>query len=160
MDQVKHELSVNQEREALRLRCIAGNDKLQEAWYKLKEMNLPDEVWATAMDKWHLANEKLSVLCTQLEILGYDICLYIEKGVKTRQCLRGDHAVLGCRVCPSKIYYWENELMLLPSGGDKAPAKESKPVEKESKSTEQPVLIKEETQAEKDLKTLWPPENK
>ncbi len=115
---IKHELSVNQEREALRLRCIVGNDKLQAVWYQLKEMKLSDKVWAESMEKWQLANEKLAVICTQLEILGYDICLYIENGVKTKQCLGGERNILGCRVCPSKIHYWENELMNLPSGGD------------------------------------------
>ncbi len=109
-------LSVNQEREELRYRCIQGNAKLNEAFQKLKLMELSDEVWNESMAKWHLANEKLSVLCTQLEVLGYDVCLYIEKGVKTRKCLKNIEDDIGCRVCPSKIRYWENELMLLEKG--------------------------------------------
>ena len=155
--ETKQELSVNQERQALRKRCIAGNEKLTEAYARLKEMTLSDEAWNAAMEKWHLANEKLSALCTQLEALGYEVCLYIEKGVKTRKCLESRSSIGDCRVCPSKIHYWENELMLLPSGGDPA-AKETKQPAEESKSTEQPVLM-EETQGEKDMKTLWPPKS-
>ncbi|KKK81713.1 hypothetical protein LCGC14_2810710, partial [marine sediment metagenome] len=127
----------------------AGNEKLTEAYARLKEMTLSDEAWNAAMEKWHLANNKLSLLCTHLESLGYDICLYIEDGVKARKCLNSKSSIGDCRVCPSKIHYWANELMLLPSGGDPAP-KVPVPVSKA-----QPVLM-EETQAEKDIKTLWP----
>ena len=123
----KHELSVNQEREKLRLRCIAGNTKLNEAWEKIKQMDHASSAWAEAMENWHQANERLSLFCTQLEALGYDICLYLEGGKKTKTCLeQGDD--IGCRVCPSKIHYWENELMNLPSGGDPAKAREPKKV--------------------------------
>ncbi len=153
MEEVKQELSVNQEREALRLRCIAGNEKLTEAYEKLKLMTLSDEAWHAAMEKWHLANEKLSIICTQLEVLGYDICLYIEKGVKTRQCLNSKSSIGDCRVCPSKIHYWKVELMLLPSGGDPAPKKVAEPPKVPA---EQPELM-EETQGVRDMKTLWPP---
>lgn len=117
----QRKISVNTEKEELRLRCIAGNAKLNEAWERIKGMDTSSTVWSESIDKWHLANEKLSTLCSYLETLGYDICLYIEKGVRTRKCLTGEGSNLGCRVCPSKLPYWENELMKLPSGSDPEP---------------------------------------
>jgi hypothetical protein len=55
---------------------------------------------------WDTAVEKLQALCTELEAKGYQDCLYVEKGRKTRPC---DADGLCCFVCPSLYPYWEWE---------------------------------------------------
>ena len=87
-------------------RVKAGNDKLNKAWDQLVAMDHTSQVWKDGVEKWSQANELLSTFCTQLKALGYNDCLYIENGKKTRTCL-GEG--LGCRVCPSIIAYWEKE---------------------------------------------------
>ena len=95
----------------LRDRVRLGNDKLNKAWEQIKELDHSSQEWSEKMEEWHLANERLSTLSTELQYMGYEDCLYLnEKGEKMRKCLGG----LGCRVCPSRISYWERELMELP----------------------------------------------
>ncbi len=104
---------------ALRDRVILGNKKLNDAWAQIEAMAHDTEEWSEQVEHWHQANEKLSVLCTQLEALGYRDCLYLDgQGRKTVKCL--EQGGIGCRVCPSKIAYWEQELMELPSPGTEA----------------------------------------
>ena len=132
-----------QEIEALRERVKEGNQKLNEAWTAICLLDHKEQRWSDEVEKWHQANEKLSNLCSQLIGLGFEDCLYIidgadiasksqeevqeilkkiDKGeyyrisdkVKTKPCL-GDG--LGCRVCPSRMPYWEKEIMNLPSAG-------------------------------------------
>jgi len=97
--------------EELKTRIRTGNQKLNDAWEQLKEMDHNLQTWRDAFWEWHLANVKLSHYCDQLKNMGYEDCLYIENGKKTKSCLEG----LSCRVCPSKKPYWEKELMDLPS---------------------------------------------
>jgi hypothetical protein len=90
----------------LRDRIIRGNEKLAAAWDKIK--NMEGQQWNEEMERWHQASSKLSTLCTQLKLLGYEDCLYLDNdGKKTKKCLEG---TLGCLVCPSKFPYWEKEL--------------------------------------------------
>jgi len=101
---------------SLRDRVILGNKKLNDAWEQIRAMVHDTEEWSEQMKCWNQANEKLSLLCTELKALGYNDCLYLDgQGRKTRKCLEG----MGCRVCPSKIRYSEKELMELPSPGAK-----------------------------------------
>lgn len=93
---------------ALRDRVILGNKKLNDAWDIIKEMDHESQQWNDEFDRWHQANEKLSVLCTQLKLMGYTDCLYIdESGKKVKKCLEQNS--IGCRVCPSIRHYWEEE---------------------------------------------------
>ena len=85
-------------------RVKLGNDKLNDAWEKLKAME-QGEQWKAGLEGWHKANLLLKCYCDQLQQMGFANCLYIENGIKTRKCLTG----LGCRVCPSRISYWEQE---------------------------------------------------
>ncbi|GAJ12660.1 unnamed protein product, partial [marine sediment metagenome] len=85
----------------LRDRVILGNKKLNDAWEQIKGMLHDTEEWNYQFEQWHQANEKLSVLCTQLKTMGYEDCLYLdEKGKKIKSCL--DQGGIGCRVCPSR----------------------------------------------------------
>ena len=103
--------------EILRERVKEGNRKLNEAWMEILKLDHNSQKWADELGKWHLANEKLSTLCTELQMKGYNDCLYIVDGKKTVSCL--GQGGIGCRVCPSTINYWEKELMDLPSAGGK-----------------------------------------
>jgi len=97
----------------LRGRVILGNKKLNDAWEQIKGIADDKEQWAAAMDRWRQASEKLSLLCSELKARGYEDCLYRDdQGRKTVSCL--GQGGIGCRVCPSKIPYWEQELMALP----------------------------------------------
>lgn len=50
---------------------------------------------------------------------NFNECLYLDsEGKKTKKCLPPGDA-LGCRVCPSERKWWEEELLDLPSGGEK-----------------------------------------
>ena len=100
--------------EALKARIRQGNLKLNLAWSQLKEMTHNTEEWATQFERWHQANEKLSLLCTELKLKGYEDCLYLENGKKVKKCLEPGES-LGCRVCPcgSNKTYWQDELMSL-----------------------------------------------
>ena len=93
---------------ALRKRVIVGNVKLNNAWGKICQVDSESQEWKDLLEQWHQANERLSGLCTQLQGMGYEDCLYLDdNGEKTLSCLQqGGH---GCRVCPSKIHYWKRE---------------------------------------------------
>ena len=99
---------------ALRERVVTGNQKLNLAWAEICKMDHTSQEWKDALERWHQANERLSTLCSQLKMLGYEDCLYIDgKGKKIMRC--GGLGELGCRVCSSMIPYWEKEIM--ESGG-------------------------------------------
>ncbi|GAI71499.1 unnamed protein product [marine sediment metagenome] len=93
----------------LRDRVILGTKKLNDAWEQIKGMVHDSEEWKYQMERWHQGNEKLSLLCTELKLRGYEDCLYLDdQGKKTKKCLLpGD--TIGCRVCPSSRKYWEEE---------------------------------------------------
>jgi len=97
---------------ALRDRVISGNKKLNDAWEQIRGIAHDAEEWKELLEQWHQANEKLSLLCSELKARGYTDCLYIENGKKTKKCLPPGDAI-GCRVCPSSRKYWEKELMEL-----------------------------------------------
>ncbi len=101
--------------EKLKERIRLGNKKLNEAWEIIRKLENSDH-WKAELQKWHLANVRLSAYCSQLKMLGFSDCLYINaQGVKYRACLEP----LGCRVCPSSISYWGSELMNLPGASRK-----------------------------------------
>jgi len=91
--------------EQLKDRVCTGNDRLIAAWKQI--MAGPPENRTEQLDQWHTATLKLSFYCDQLGYLGFNDCLYIEDGKKTRGCLEG----ISCIVCPSKKKYWEDELI-------------------------------------------------
>ena len=93
---------------ALRDRVISGNKKLNDALEQIKGMAHDSEEWSFQMELWHQANVKLDTLCDELKLRGYEDCLYLdEEGKRTRSCLSSGDT--GCRVCPSRIHYWEQE---------------------------------------------------
>jgi len=97
---------------ALRDRVILGNEKLNDAWWQICQIDHESQEWKDLVEQWHQANEKLSLLCIELKARGYTDCLYIENGKKIKKCLSpGDD--IGCRVCPSRIPYWEQEFATL-----------------------------------------------
>jgi hypothetical protein len=90
---------------ALRDRVIKGNEKLLQAWLQIRD--LPEREEADRyLAGWDAAVEKLRALCTGLEAKGYQDCLYIENGRKTRSCDTSDGL---CFICPSLHPYWEWE---------------------------------------------------
>ena len=98
---------------ALRDRVIKGNQKLLDAWRKIREIAHNSEEWSAQMARWHEAQERLHILCVELKAKGYTECLYIVDGVKTKGCLSNPDG-FWCQVCPSSFRYWEKELMDLP----------------------------------------------
>lgn len=100
--------SKQEELEVLKDRVRTGNKKLQIAWDQICKLDHESEQWNKEFQKWHEANEKLSVLCTQLKVRGFTDCLHLDdKGEKIKKCL--DHP-LGCLCCPSATPYWTAEL--------------------------------------------------
>lgn len=93
----------------LRERVINGNQKLFTAWEKLRAMVHDTEEWSKQMERWHEATEKLSLLCGELKLKGYDECLYIVNGQKVKSCLKNPGG-FWCQVCPSSYRYWEKEI--------------------------------------------------
>ena len=104
----------NAEALALRDRVKSGNDKLSRAWLQIRDLVGDKEEWSRQMDRWQEATEKLHQLCQELKLKGYDDCLYLEDGKRTRTCLNNPDG-FWCQVCPSVYAYWETELMDLPS---------------------------------------------
>jgi len=92
---------------ALKERVRVGNDKLTKAWLEILDIK-NKEAQALEDDRWYKARRKLEMLCFELEVKGYEDCLYIEDGRKVRQCPT-DPQNSWCWVCPSKTPYWRNE---------------------------------------------------
>ncbi len=114
-EKLEIEIYPREQIERLKDRVRLGNQRLNEAWHVIRKLER-GEHWKAELQRWHLANVKLSEYCKQLQQMGFADCLYKdESGKKTLGCLDE----LGCRVCPSSISYWEAELMALPGGGDK-----------------------------------------
>ena len=106
----------SEELEALKNRVCRGNAILNAAWEQIKAMAHDSQQWREQFERWSKANERLSLLATELKLkYNYNQCLYIDgSGKKTKRCLPpGDD--IGCRVCPSARAWWTEELMNLPS---------------------------------------------
>lgn len=106
----------------LKERVIRGNQKLFEAWCKIKGIVHNTKEWSAQMERWIQAKEKLWLLVKQLnEQFGFNDCLYLdENGKKIKGCLHNPDGFF-CQVCPCDLNnpYWEKELMSLPSPGSK-----------------------------------------
>lgn len=95
---------------ALKERVILGNQKLFDAWLKIKELVHNSEEWSREMERWHEASDRLRLLCSELKYKGYNACLYLDaNGKKTKSCLNNPNG-FWCLVCPSSFPYWEKEL--------------------------------------------------
>lgn len=104
----------------LKERVVNGNQKLFNAWLKIKELDHGGEEWSKLMDKWNEAQQRLHLLCQELKYLGFDECLYLDiNNKRTKHCLKNPDG-FWCQVCPSTTRkYWEEELMNLPGPGSK-----------------------------------------
>lgn len=99
---------------ALRDRVINGNDKLFIALQQIKKLVHDTEEWSRQMDRLSEGAKKLRGLCSELKLLGFEDCLYLnDSGKKVRGCLENPDG-FWCQVCPSKKPYWGPELMALP----------------------------------------------
>lgn len=98
---------------ALRDRVRLGNEKFFLAWQEIKKIAHNTDEWKAQMDRWSQAQEKLHLLCTELKYNGFEDCLYLEDGKKTRGCLHNQNG-FWCCVCTSSYPYWERELLDLP----------------------------------------------
>lgn len=107
--------------EALRVRVAKGNTKLIDAILVIWDIT-DSEAHIDAFREWGRAADKLNQLCSELRLKGFEDCLYIENGKKTRSCLEGTDTV--CLVCPSKRNYAWEELNRLPS--PRAPKRDEK----------------------------------
>ena len=95
---------------ALRDRVILGNDVLFKAWLQIREFDGAER--EEQLDRWNEAQEKLHRLCLELQALGYEDCLYIKDGKKSKSCI-SEPDQFWCQVCSSSHPYWEEELMKL-----------------------------------------------
>ncbi len=60
--------------EELKERIRTGNKKLNDAWVEILKIDKNPPAWPEALQQWHLATEKLSAYCTQLEGMGFTDC--------------------------------------------------------------------------------------
>ncbi len=103
-----------QDVETLRARVAAGVEKLVSGWMALKE--LPDPDYAIELDRLFKSVNKLRILCTELEALGYRECLWAKEPYPKlwRYGGRGCDAWpdnLFCWVCPMTIAdYWNKNI--------------------------------------------------
>ena len=103
--------------ETLKERVIQGNEKLYQAFEKIREMVDDKEKWTRALDEYGEASKRLHLICSALKAADFYDCLYIVDGVKTISCLTSDRPRWFCHACPSSKRYWEDEIMKLPRGG-------------------------------------------
>ena len=99
----------------LQTKCVQGNEKLYNAWEQMK--GLSDDARQEADKKYNQAIEKLDMYCSTLKAHGFDDCLYIKNGTKTKGCLVNlNQPGWFCRACPASQSrkYWEEEMMSLP----------------------------------------------
>ena len=97
---------------ALLDRVIKGNDKLFQALLVIQDIEEGEEK-ECQLDRWSQALDKLILFCQELKTKGYEECLYIENGKRTKSCLSNPDG-FWCQVCPSSRKYAEEELMALP----------------------------------------------
>lgn len=96
----------------MRDRVKLGNEKLFRAWLQIRELAYDSEEWSRQMGRFSEATKKLRGLCAELKLKGYDDCLYMENGKKTKSCLSNPDG-FWCQACPSSRKYSEEELMKL-----------------------------------------------
>jgi len=104
---------------ALLERVKKGNDKRWAAWKVIRDVEDTEERGELFL-KWDEKVKFLNELCLDLVAKGFNDCLYIENGKKTKGCLDNPAEPLWfCNTCPASIgggpKYWEQELMGLPS---------------------------------------------
>ncbi len=88
---------------ALLERVKNGNDKLWAAWRVIRNVPDPEEK-ADLFLKWDGRVNFLNLLCKELIVKGYNECLYIENGIKTKACLNNpDEPEWFCNTCPAAI---------------------------------------------------------
>ena len=92
---------------SLRDRVKSGNDKLFKAWLQILEINDKERQFEEDA-RWYKAWDKLHYLCLELQAKGYEDCLYVENGKKTRLCSQ-DVGTHWCWVCSSTKFYWRDE---------------------------------------------------
>jgi hypothetical protein len=97
----------NATKEELLIRVKNGNEKLM-AYYEQIKTQKNDPEWDKMVDNLHVAVDRMKQICDFLVFKGYDDCLYIENGKRTRSCVIGDDRP--CWVCPSKRNYAEEEM--------------------------------------------------
>ncbi|MDP2990897.1 MAG: hypothetical protein Q8O57_10085 [Kiritimatiellota bacterium] len=97
------------ELDLLKARVASGNLKLIAAWEQIKD--LMEDEFEPAFAEWQAALERLSRLCENLKLTGFEDCLYIENNVKTRECSNRAGDIV-CWACPSKRKYWDEELFV------------------------------------------------
>jgi hypothetical protein len=84
--------------EELRQRVITGNEKMLQYWKVL--ISSDSEKYNQNIERYESANKKLINLCDLLELKGYNQCLYMSEGKKTRKCFGRDDESW-CVVCPA-----------------------------------------------------------
>lgn len=92
----------------LRDRVIKGNQKLFDAWQKICKIDHESQEWKDEVERWHQATGKLSILCSNLQGMGYCDCLYLEGDKRSKNCLQNPNGFF-CLVCPSEYPYWQED---------------------------------------------------
>ena len=96
----------------LRERVIKGNQKLFDAWQVICKIDHESQQWKDELEKWHQATAKLSILCSNLQGLGYWDCLYLEGERRLKNCLQNPDGFF-CLSCPSRYPYWEKDAKVI-----------------------------------------------
>ena len=99
---------VSEEASALLERVRKGNDKLFAAWLQIRDI-LDKEEKERQFLRWDAAKETLNLLRLELQSKGYNDCLYLENGKKTKRCL-DEPGEWFCNTCPSTREYWVEEM--------------------------------------------------
>lgn len=98
--------------EQLLARVAGGNLKLINYFAEITKE--PDnEKFMELVENFHQMVDKLNLLHSVLKERGYNDCLYIENGIKTRNCIIGETSESACWVCPSPYDYYKDEFELL-----------------------------------------------
>ena len=101
---------------ALKDRVKKGNNVLWFAWRQIRDIKDPEEKEAL-FKEWDKKVNFLNALCLELQVKGYNDCLYIdENGKKKVKCLYNpDSPQWFCNACPAaERKYCEKEFFELP----------------------------------------------
>ena len=121
----------NSKRDALAERVRLGNEKLWRARTQLMSVCDAGDVvnWRISWDNYRNAEIKLTMLCEELKILGFNKCFYLNEatGQRSRKCLTNPDG-FSCIACPAnqaqQEVYFADELFDVPA----RPAKTTQPV--------------------------------